>query len=163
MTYSASQLAKRLCGHCKHTLTISGVMGVLFLLPISMYRFRSTSRNSKTRYNFWSAWTISRSLDDVNGGTKRCARHVSSRDVLDDVIVLQFLEKTNLADSCAGNSFVFGFEPDLLESDHLAGSSISRFVNDAICSCGGRQFGGDDDDEKKNAPSPFWWGEKKVK
>lgn len=88
MTYSASQLAKRLCGHCEHTLTISGVMGVLFLLPISMYRFRSTSRNSKTRYNFWSAWTISRSLDDVNGGTKRCARHVSSRDVLDDVIVL---------------------------------------------------------------------------
>lgn len=46
------------------TLTMSRVMGEPCWLPVSMYLLRSISRNSNTRYNFWSACTISRSLSN---------------------------------------------------------------------------------------------------
>lgn len=54
-TRHAFPVCNRRGGHdwkYKRTFTIASEMGVRFWFPVSMYRLRSTSRNSKTRYNF---------------------------------------------------------------------------------------------------------------
>lgn len=53
---------------------------------------------------------------------------------LDDVWVVHLFQKRDLANSCAGDSFIFCFEANLLESDNSAlVEEISGFVDDAIC------------------------------
>lgn len=61
---------------CPHTRTISGPRpsGELELATLSMYFFRSMSRNSKTRYSFDSWWMMSKSLQAF----VQCVSHASS-------------------------------------------------------------------------------------
>lgn len=55
----------------------------------------------------------------------------------DNCVIVHFLEQGNLADGCAGNTLIFGFEADLLESDDtvVGGCEIAGFVDDAVCAC----------------------------
>ena len=56
-----------------------------------------------------------------------------STDSLDDVIILQFLEQTDLSNSGARHALVFCFEPDLLQSDDLIVAGVACFVDDPVC------------------------------
>jgi hypothetical protein len=49
-----------------------------------------------------------------------------------DVVVLEFLQKTNFTDGGAGDAFVLRLEPDLLERNKLTRLRVTSFVHDAI-------------------------------
>lgn len=53
-------------------------------------------------------------------------------DEHDDMIMLQLLQQTNLANGSTGNTFVFCFESDLLQSYDLIGADIASLVHDTI-------------------------------
>jgi len=54
----------------------------------------------------------------------------------DDGWVVHFFEEGDLADGCGGDTLIFGFETDLLQSDDAAGvGEVARLVDDSICSC----------------------------
>lgn len=52
----------------------------------------------------------------------------------DDVVVIEFLQQTDLTNGGAGHPFVFCLESDLLQSDDLVGTVVFGFVYNPICS-----------------------------
>ena len=76
--------------------------------------------NSKTRYSLLSAWTMSSSLwrskrsmgiTDAVGMTTEIALH--------DVLILKLFEQTDFSNGSARDTFIFCFQPDLLEGNDL--------------------------------------------
>lgn len=59
-----------------------------------------------------------------------------------DVGVVHFLEKRDLTDGSGRDTFIFGFETDLLEGNNaLIGSAqVEGFVNNTIRACEGKRF-----------------------
>jgi len=55
-----------------------------------------------------------------------------SGDVLDYIVILEFFEKTDLTDSGAWNTLIFGFEPDLLQGHDLARTYVASFVHNTV-------------------------------
>ena len=58
---------------------------------------------------------------------------MAGRDLLDDVVVLELLEKADLANCGGGDALVLCLEPDFLEGDDLAGAEVACLVDDAVC------------------------------
>jgi hypothetical protein len=52
----------------------------------------------------------------------------------DNVGIIHLLEQRDLANSCAGNTFVFGFEANFLESDDpmIRCSKVSGLIDNSI-------------------------------
>lgn len=57
------------------------------------------------------------------------------RCIPDDVLILELLEKTNLANGSAGDAFVFGLESNLLERNDLVCGDVPSLVDDAVGTC----------------------------
>lgn len=53
---------------------------------------------------------------------------------LDYVFVLELLEQADLANGGTRNTFVFCFQPNLLEGDDLVGGDIPGLVHDTVSS-----------------------------
>jgi len=54
----------------------------------------------------------------------------------DDVGVVHFLEQRNLTDGCARDTFIFGFQTNLLQGNNTAGvGEFAGFVDDTVSSC----------------------------
>lgn len=86
LSHSASQRARRLCATHLDDLGRDGcpIFVAHFHVPLQV-----NIQKFKHQIQFLVCMNdIEKPGDDVNGGTKRCAQHVSSRDVPDDVIVL---------------------------------------------------------------------------
>lgn len=47
--------------------------------------------------------------------------------------MLHFLEKRDLSDRCARNTFILLLQSDLLQSDGLVSELITRLVHHAVC------------------------------
>lgn len=56
----------------------------------------------------------------------------SGRNVPHDVVVLEFLEETDLSDGGARNAFVFSLETNLLHRYNLFRVHISSLVDDTV-------------------------------
>jgi len=50
-----------------------------------------------------------------------------------NIIILQFFEQRYFADGGTGHPFVFRFEPDLLQSDHLSRADVLCLVYNSVC------------------------------
>jgi len=57
-----------------------------------------------------------------------------------DVGVVHFLEKRDLADRSGRDTFIFGFETDLLEGDNalIRSAQVEGFVNNTVRACEGK-------------------------
>lgn len=62
------------------------------------------------------------------------AKAQRNEDVLDNTIVIELLQQTNLANSRAGHTFVLCLQPDLLECYDLVARHIAGFVYNTVCS-----------------------------
>lgn len=54
---------------------------------------------------------------------------------LDNVVILELLEETDLADSGGRDALVFSLEPDLLERNNLVGRHVPGLVDHAVGPC----------------------------
>lgn len=54
-----------------------------------------------------------------------------------NVRVVHFLEQRNFADSCRGDTLIFGFETNLLERDNalVRMGEVASLVDDSVCAC----------------------------
>lgn len=112
---------------------------------VSMYFFKSMSRNSNTRYSFESLWMMSRSLEiDISEDPLDHIDSLMSRpwltpwprhgsDSLDNIVILaQFLQQTNLANTGTRNPFILCLQPNLFQRDQITRTLITRFVDDSV-------------------------------
>ena len=77
----------------------------------------------------------------------------------DYVIVLELLEQADFANCCARDTFIFCFQPDLLEGNDLVRGYVSGLVHDTVSSWENdgdyRMSGGQDC--RLGIPSPVGW------
>jgi hypothetical protein len=59
---------------------------------------------------------------------------------LDDVLMFEFPQQTNLTKSSRRNTFVFHLQTNALQSDNFIGVAILRFVNYSVCSLSKSRF-----------------------
>ena len=53
--------------------------------------------------------------------------------ILDNIVIFQFLQKADFANSGAWHALIFSLEPYFLEGNDLIGASVTGFVDHTVC------------------------------